>query len=105
MTNVCRLLDDTLLRVKKSVPPNLIKWENIGLPKKQKKWRMLIICILVLLVLVVLFLVMMFLETWSGSTDFGASGLCPSQDVTQGEAFREITSNSGEPDSKLVCYC
>ena len=51
------------MKIKRAIPPELIIWENVGLNKKEKRVRILLISLLSFFMLTILFVLILFLET------------------------------------------
>lgn len=101
-----RMFKGKMLDVRHPAPPSLILWENLGVSRKERCFRISIVALISILLMILTFIIIVFARDFQSSLsqEYKTSS-CPSDPVSQYDALADQLKDKSERTGLMHCYC
>ena len=101
-----RYFENKWLDVRHPTDPSLILWENLGVSMTQRCIRIFIVAAISVLLMIFTFAIIVYSRYYQSSLSekYGSSS-CPSDKITQEEAYADYMKPQAERSGLMNCYC
>ena len=99
-------MDKKYLDIRPPTAPSLILWENLGVKMKERCIRICFVALISFILMIITAVIIVYSREFQSSTnDEYGDGICPSNDVTQDDAYQDQLKPKSERSGFMYCYC